>query len=124
MADFVTINGLKYYTAERAFKPTRNKSLQVNVTIDGKTVSQLFGFTDQKWDVKLLAYLSSPASGFGSLTNLRSAYDLAYCNFIDQDGVDQGDCFIEGDFQEQRAYSIIDSDSPFYIDLTLRKRQT
>ena len=124
MADFVTINGLKYATSERAFVPTRRKSLQINVTIDNKTASQLFGFTDQSWDVQILVYLSAPASGYGSIADLRTAYALHYCNFIDQDGTDQGDCYMEGDFSEKRAYSIIDTSAPFYMGLTFRKRQT
>lgn len=124
MANFVTINNLKYATAERAFEPIRRKSLQINVTIDGKTASQLFGFVNETWTVRVLVYLSAPASGYGSLDDLRSAYNLHYCNFIDQDEVDQGDCFVEGDFAEKRAYSIIDTSAPFYMDLTIRKRQT
>lgn len=120
---FVTINGEKYTTSERKFRPIRNKALQINVTIDGQTASQLFGFTDQRWTLQLVVYLTAPSAGFGGIANLRSAYDLHYCNFVDQDGTDQGNCFIEGEFPEDREFSLVDPDVPFYINLTIRKRQ-
>lgn len=120
--NYITLNGKKYRTTGRAFTDVKKKALQVNTTLGKKTTSQDFGFTDNRFTLKILVN-RNPASGFGSHTDLETAYGLTYVSFIDQYGI-TNDVFMEGQLNLPFNFAVVDETVDFEVSLSLRKRQT
>lgn len=120
---YITLNGRRYRTSERKFKPTRNKAQQINVTVGGSHTSQLFGFTDQRWSASILVRKTEADSNYGTVADLITAYALAFCTFIDQFGTNQGNAFIEGQLDLPYNFALIDEEEYFIVELSLTKKQ-
>lgn len=123
MANYITLNGKNYATTGRNLRPVLKKAQQIRISLSGKTLSQEFSFTDQRWQVRILVELYPPDPSYGSKTDLETAYSLAYCNFVDQFGWDQGDVFMVGNLEEALDWALVDESAPFEVELNLRKRQ-
>lgn len=123
MANYITLNGKRYLTTGRTFKPVQRKAQTVGVTLTGKTRSQTFSFVDYRWTVTILVELAPANPLYGSRANLLAAYALPYCAFVDVDGTNQGDVFIEGELPQVLGWTLVDTTAPFEVALSLRKRQ-
>jgi hypothetical protein len=121
---YIILNGKRYRTAERAFKAAPQKAQQINTTIGGKTLSQTFGYTANRWEITILVELTPTDANYGSWANLLTAYGLNYAPYTDVFGVSQGDVFFEGELPQVPNYALVDTAVPFTVDLKLRRRQT
>lgn len=119
---YITLNSLKYYTTGLSHTAITRKAQQINVTIGAKTVNQDFGFTDSRWTVSILVYLTPPNSGYGGRDDLITAYGLSSVTFIDGEG-NSNSVFIENDITEALNVTILDDSLPFVVPLSLRKKQ-
>ena len=120
---YIVLDGMKYATARRGFAPRRKKSQRVKISLTGKTLSILFAFKDYHWKAPILVELTPTDPEYGSLDDLRVAYDKEYVTFVDVWGVDQGEVFMEGELPEELDWALVDESAPFEVELSLRKRQ-
>jgi hypothetical protein len=122
MANYVTIDSLKYDLTGRAYKRTVEKSQSVQVGLTGKTLSQDFNFSDQLYKVKIYVYRTESRSGYGALADLEASYADDYVTFIDQLGNSQS-VFFDGPLNVPYGYNLLSDDLPVEIELSFRKRQ-
>lgn len=122
MANYITLNSKRYLTTRRDFTPTRRKAQQVRTTLGGKTVSQTFGFTDERWAFTILVQITPDDPLYGSAADLETAYGLAYVSFTDVFG-NTSSVYTEGELAQPPKYALVDPTAHYEVALILRKRQ-
>jgi hypothetical protein len=123
MSNYVTIDGLKYdLTGKREYERDLKKSQSVEVGLTGKTLSQSFSVTDERFQVRLYVYRTEGRSGYGSLSDLEASYDDDYVTFIDQLGNSQ-DIFFEGSLKIPYGNNLLSDELPIVVPVNMRKRQ-
>lgn len=121
--NYITLDGKRYLTTDLGFTDTLKKSQQIRLTLTGKTASQDFSYTDERWTVPILVRIDEEnAPTYGDLADLEAAYEKDYVIFIDLFG-NIVDVFIESELPKAYKYSLIDPTVHFKVSLSLHKRQ-
>jgi hypothetical protein len=122
--EYITLNSKRYGVAVTRYRPVTSKRQVIHETVGGKMKSQTFALTDAYWEFDLRVD-DVPATNYGSMTDLRTAYALQYCGFTDHFGTNQGDVYFVGELPETpMGPSISGSEAVYIIPVTLRKKQT
>lgn len=121
--NYVTLDGKRYLTTDLGFTDTPKKAQQIRLTLTGKTASQDFSYTDERWAVPILVRISEAnAPTYGDVDDLEAAYAKEYVSFTDVFG-STTNVFVEGELPKAYKYGLIEADVHFKVALSLHKRQ-
>jgi hypothetical protein len=119
--NYVVLNGKQYVVHETRYEPTLEKTQRVDVTVGGHHIAQQFNFIEWRWGLDL--YVPWTGSGnWGSLQDIKDAYQLPSCLFKDHYGSTYR-VFFEGPFVEKPKSPRIDGSATFTVPVTLRRKQ-
>jgi hypothetical protein len=118
---YVQLNSKKYAVFRTRYEPSQEKFQNVHVTVAGAHIDQNFDFTEYRWGFDL-AVDYTPESGYGSWSDLQTAYALTSCAFVDHYG-NAHTVYFEGPLMEQPFGPNLDGAATFNVPVTLRKKQ-
>jgi hypothetical protein len=118
---YVVLNGKRYAVAETRYEPQREKIQRIHVTVGGSHIGQQFDFTEYRLGFNLRVPYTGDGT-YGSLSELKTAYDLPYCSFTDHYG-DSYNVFFEGPLIEKPDGPMIDGSAVFTVPVNLRRKQ-
>lgn len=119
---YITYNGKRYRLTPESYEGQLQVARQVNTSLSGKTLIQTFSFTDDRFTVELWTAITSESATYGNLSDLRTAFALAYASFTDIFGTVHS-VVPEGNLKLPYKLGIRSNTAPFKVTLNLRKRQ-
>ena len=104
--DYIVLDGLKYRTLAKQWKPQVNKPATARVTLQGE-IEATFGVTNiLKWQGIIVAPVTAPAVDFGTVDTLRTSLKKReIVSFSDHYGTEY-QVVVTGPFDEQYIQNV------------------
>lgn len=120
---YITYNGKRYRLTPQSYEEQIDPARQVNVGLSGKTITQTFSYSETRFEVEIWTSITAESGTYGSVSDLKTAYALAYASFVDIFGTTHS-VVPEGDLRLPYKLGIRNNSAPFKVKLKLRKRYT
>lgn len=72
MNDYITLDGNKYATLQRSWRPTQPKGSTARVTLNGGLDVTYGALTVQQWNGEIVGDVTSRGAGWGTIATLRT----------------------------------------------------
>ena len=120
---YITYNGKRYRLTPQSYEEQLDPARQTNVSLSGKTITQLFAYSETRFEMEIWTAITAESGTYGSMSDLKTAIGLAYANFTDIFGTVHS-VVPEGGLRLPYKLGIRTNTAPFKVKLTLRKRNT